>query len=182
MVTDGGGWIVFQRRVDASVDFYRGWEDYKNGFGDLNGNFWLGLEKIHKLASPGRGAILRVDMKHSTYPNSVKYAEYGIFEIHGEHEGYMLKIGSFSGNAGDCLLIHNNCMFTTKDRDNDKGAGNCAQFHFGAWWYNYCHHSNLNGLYPEQGQVGEKYISWWRITGYHGGIIFSEMKLKYSSL
>ena len=182
MATDGGGWIIFQRRVDASIDFYRGWQEYKSGFGYLNGNFWLGLEKLHKLASPGKGAILRVDLKHYLYPNSPKYAEYREFEILSESEGYKLVIGNYSGNAGDCLAIHNNCKFTTKDHDRDNLEGNCAQNFLGAWWYNSCHHSNLNGLYPTDGQRSAKYMSWWKITGYNGGIIFSEMKLKYSSL
>ena len=67
MEKDGGGWIVFQRRIDASVDFYRGWNDYKTGFGDPNGNFWLGLERLHRLASPGKGARLRIDLKYQYY-------------------------------------------------------------------------------------------------------------------
>ena len=181
MVTDGGGWIVFQRRVDASIDFYRGWEEYKNGFGDPNGNFWLGLKKVHKLASPGRGAILRVDMKHFSSPNSVKYAEYSIFEILSESDGYKLKVGGFSGDAGDSLSNHNGLMFSTKDRDQDHSAFNCAVRFNGAWWYNSCHRSNLNALYPVAGQVDNKYMSWYSFASSQGGIIFSEMKLRYLS-
>ena len=179
MVTDGGGWIVFQRRIDASVDFYRGWEEYKNGFGDPNGNFWLGLEKVHKLASPGRGAILRVDMKHVNSPDSVRYAEYSIFEILSESEGYKLKVGGFSGDAGDSLSYHNGRLFSTKDRDHDLDGKNCAAHYSGAWWYNKCHHSNLNGLYPVDGQVDPKYMTWKSLANSFGRIIFSELKLRY---
>ncbi|CAB4021381.1 Hypothetical predicted protein [Paramuricea clavata] len=72
MQTDGGGWTVFQRRQDASVDFYRGWQDYKNSFGDLNGNFWLGLDRIHRLTKSGQN-ILRVDLMDWTNDTAKKY-------------------------------------------------------------------------------------------------------------
>ena len=179
MVTDGGGWIVFQRRVDASVDFYRGWQEYKNGFGDLNGNFWLGLEKLHKLASPGKGAMLRVDMKHFRNPDSVKYAEYRLFEIMDEAAGYRLNVGGYSGDAGDSLLYHVRSMFTTKDRDQDSYPVNCAVPCAGAWWYYKCYLANLNGLYRVNGQNDIKYMSWFPLFNSYGGIIFSEMKLRY---
>ena len=61
MKTDGGGWAVFQRRQDGSEDFYRVWEDYKNGFGNINREFWLSLDKIHRLtvASDGQQNTLQ---------------------------------------------------------------------------------------------------------------------------
>ena len=81
MTTLPGGWTVFQRRVDGSVNFNRNWLEYKEGFGHLNGNFWLGLEKLHQLAPPGKGAKLRVDLKHMDLPGESRYAEYSTFEI-----------------------------------------------------------------------------------------------------
>ena len=94
MTTDGGGWTVFQRRQDASVDFYRGWQDYKNGFGDLDGNFWLGLDKIHRLTKLGEN-ILRVELMDWT--NDTAYAKYESFSVESEFENYKLNVGSYSG-------------------------------------------------------------------------------------
>ena len=181
MVTDGGRWIVFQRRVDASVDFYRGWDEYKNGFGDLNGNFWLGLEKIHKLTSLGKRAILRVDLKHFRAPNKLRYALYNQFKIANESEGYKLTVNGYSGNAGNSLAHHNNRKFSTKDHNNDVYSVNCAHTLNGAWWYYSCAHSNLNGIFPGQNEEKRKYISWTNLYSSWGGITFSEMKFRYSN-
>ncbi|CAB3984479.1 Hypothetical predicted protein, partial [Paramuricea clavata] len=158
MQTDGGGWTVFQRRQDASVDFYRGWQDYKNGFGDLNGNFWLGLDRIHRLTKSGQN-VLRVDLMDWT--NDKAYAKYGSFSVASESDGYRLDLGSFSGNAGDSLTYHNGMKFSTYNRDNDQRAGsNCAVIYQGAWWYKTCHHSNLNGLYLKAGKKSYQGIRW----------------------
>ena len=174
MTTGNGGWIVFQRRVDATVDFYRNWTDYKDGFGDLKGNFWMGLEKLHKLAAPGKGAKLRVDVRGGVSPGEAKYAEYSLFEIRDESDGYRLIIGGYTGNAGDSLTYHNNMKFSTKDRDQDTLLSiNCSKFFKGAWWYASCYSSNLNGLYPINSVNDGRFIVWSFYC------IFSEMKIKY---
>ena len=97
METGSKDWIVIQRRVNASVDFYRNWASYKAGFGDVAGNFWIGLEKMHKLAGPGRGAILRIDIKHRKNPNQAYFARYSAFEIGDESTGYRILIDGYSG-------------------------------------------------------------------------------------
>jgi len=144
MRTDGGGWTVFQRRQDGSVDFYREWNDYKAGFGQLAAEVWLGNGKIHRLTASGPSS-LRVELEDW---NGVKvYAKYGKFNIGDEQAQYRLEVGSYSGTAGDSLAWNNNMAFTTKDRDNDRYSNNCAVRWTGAWWYNRCHYSNLNGQY-----------------------------------
>ena len=88
--TAGGGWLVFQKRLDGSVDFYRGWTEYKSGFGSLTGEFWLGLDKIHRLTSSGRYK-LRVDLDDFT--GNTYYAEYDLFIV----AKYKLSVGSYTG-------------------------------------------------------------------------------------
>ena len=94
MTTGGGGWTVFQRRMDGSVDFYLGWDDYKKGFGNPNGEFWLGLDKIHRLSKSGHN-VLRVDLED--FENETRYAEYLTFAVANETDKYKLTVGNYSG-------------------------------------------------------------------------------------
>ena len=92
--TDGGGWTVFQKRRDGSVDFYRSWDAYKRGFGNLNGEFWLGLDKIHRLTVNGNNK-LRVDLED--HAGNTSFAEYSSFSVASEHSKYQLSLGKYSG-------------------------------------------------------------------------------------
>ena len=87
------GWTVFQKRLDGSVDFYRGWDDYKRGFGNLNGEFWLGLDKIHRLSK--ERSRLHVDLEDTT--GKTAYAEYDFFGVASERSKYKLSLGTYSG-------------------------------------------------------------------------------------
>ncbi|XP_059169200.1 ficolin-1-like [Physella acuta] len=172
-VTDGGGWTIFQRRVSGTVDFYRGWEEYKHGFGDYGiGEFYLGNENIFCLTSKSAHE-LRVDLVY----NATYYVKYSNFQLLNEFQGYRLNVSGYSGNAGDSLTEHNAQMFTTYDRDNDaQGTVNCAETYLGAWWYKACHQSNLNGKWRDV-TYGEG-LNWLTLTGYYENVIFSEMKMR----
>ena len=100
--TAGGGWTVFQKRRDGSVDFFRAWNDYKRGFGNLNGEFWLGLDKIHRLTVSG-GYKLRVDLED--HQGKTAFAEYSSFEMTSERAKYQLSLGSYSGKTRWCAKI-----------------------------------------------------------------------------
>ena len=84
---------MFQKRLDGSVDFYRGWADYKRGFGNLNGEFWLGLDKINRLTKSNNR--LRVDLEDTT--GKTAYAEYDVFAVTSERTKYQLSLGTYSG-------------------------------------------------------------------------------------
>ncbi|KAK0065263.1 BpFREP12.8 [Biomphalaria pfeifferi] len=172
--TDGGGWIIIQRRINGKVDFYRGWKEYRDGFGDYNiGEFYLGNENIFKLTSTGQ-YDLRIDLE---FNNTKYFAQYENFKLLSESERYKLKIGDYSGNAGNDLSYQNNMFFTTFDRDNDINSGlNCAQYCSGAWWYTYCHRSNLNGQWGSTSL--QKGMNWVQLTGYSNSVSFSEMKIR----
>ena len=160
MVTNGGGWVVFQNRFNGSVDFDQDWNSYKRGFGNLSGEFWLGNDNIHRLTTIG-GAVLRIELRDRA--DGLEYAEYRSFMVDGECNKYKLTVGSYSGttqyNALDLRLqmptvqerfIHNGRYFTTKDRDNDVGPGanyNCAVSFGSGWWFGGCVACNLNAPY-----------------------------------
>ncbi|XP_060593468.1 angiopoietin-related protein 7-like [Ruditapes philippinarum] len=155
--TDGGGWIVFQRRLNGEVDFYRNWAEYKNGFGDLNGEFWLGNEHLSLLTANGTHE-LRIELED--FDGNSTYAKYSKFKIYPEEDNYKLEVSGYSGTAWDSLDFHNGMMFSTFDRDNDKNSDNCALGRHGAWWYNSCYHSNLNGKYYNTSRPELDAIRW----------------------
>ena len=92
--TQGRGWTIFQRRIDGSEDFYREWSDYKNGFGNLSGEFWLGLDKIHRLSASGQN-VLRVDLE--SFENEKRYATFETFLLGSESVDYILNIDQYTG-------------------------------------------------------------------------------------
>ncbi|EDO30507.1 predicted protein, partial [Nematostella vectensis] len=173
--TDGGGWTVFQRRQDGSEDFYRGWADYKSGFGNLTGEFWLGLDKIFALTHQTENT-LRVDLMD--WANNTRFAEYEEFAVMGESDLYKLAVGDYTGNAGDSMTYSNGIAFSTKDRDNDpQSSKNCVVLHKGAWWYRNCHSANLNGMYHGGGSYANK-VSWYVWLGHDYSLKRTEMKTR----
>lgn len=174
--TAGGGWTVFQKRLDGSVDFYRGWKEYNNGFGNQNGEFWLGLDKIHRLTISNRYK-LRVDLEDTE--RDIRYAEYDLFAVASESTGYQLILGSYSGTAGNSLTRHRGKAFSTPDRDNDRyWPHNCASLYKGAWWFDDCLDSNLNGPYHGKHQFYSEGIYWYHWQGKDFSAKRTEMKIK----
>ena len=182
METDGGGWTVFQRRESGLLDFYLGWNDYKEGFSYLDHEFWLGLDNIHRLTVAGGTNTLRVDLED--FEDNTAFAEYSTFNIGDSSTEYTLTIAGYSGTAGDSMHnTHengraNNMKFSTKDNDNDAQSSNCATGHTGAWWYNKCHRSNLNGQYLGSGSDSWNGIVWYSWGNSRRSLKFSEMKLR----
>ena len=99
MTTNGKAWTVFQRRLNGSVDFYRDWSSYKNGFGDLHGEFWLGNDNLHRVTVAGN-VSLRVDQED--LEGNIRYTEYATFKVADQIDKYCILIGGYSG-TGDGL-------------------------------------------------------------------------------
>ncbi|XP_071139112.1 fibrinogen-like protein 1 [Mytilus edulis] len=147
METAGGGWTVFQRRLDNSTNFYRGWSTYQNGFGNLQREFWLGNTYINEISSSGK---YKLYIELEDFDGIKKYAEYNLFSVGDAASNYILRVSGYNGSstADDSFSYHNGMEFSTFDNDNDRWKGtNCAILRDGAWWYNICIKSNLNGLY-----------------------------------
>ncbi|XP_029958668.1 tenascin [Salarias fasciatus] len=174
METDGGGWTVFQRRMNGKTDFYRTWSEYRAGFGNLSEEFWLGNELLHDLTSVGP-VSLRVDMQSG---NHTAYAHYSDFAIDSEERQYALTVSGYTGTAGDSMRYHNGRPFSTRDKDPDPLGIHCARAYMGGWWYKNCYKTNLNGLYgTNSDNQGVVWIDW---KGKDSSIPFTEMKFRPS--
>ncbi|KAG0432321.1 hypothetical protein HPB47_020966 [Ixodes persulcatus] len=168
METDGGGWTLIQRRHDGSVEFQREWNDYKHGFGNVAGEFWLGNSHIHRLTAQ-RLYQLRVELED--FEGAQAHALYTSFALGSEKEQYALKLlGAFEGGEAGLrtLCPETVCLHTLPwgsrphDVDNDQWEeGSCARDQQGSWWYNQCGSSSLNGGYLQgPAQLSRQGLHW----------------------
>ena len=161
-LTDGGGWLVIQRRKDGSENFHRTWREYETGFGSLTGEFWFGLNALHCLTSQGQWE-LRIDLKLTN--GTIIYLPYKKFAVGPATEQYPLTISEFTGYTTDPFNLHrsptsyrlalNTMKFSTRDQDNDRWSYNCANpaHHSGiggGWWYNHCAEIYPNSQYKHR--------------------------------
>ena len=158
-------WTVIQNRVDGSVDFNRNWTDYRNGFGDASGEYWLGNEAIHQLTTK---KVFKLKIAVTSWEDSRKFANYETVSLADEANGYQLNLGSYDGDAGNSMLINNGYRFSTYDMDNDaNGDLNHAVRYAGPWWHSDGMQSNLNGLYyPSKENPNHDGVIWLGAFGY----------------
>jgi len=81
------------------------WCDNKVGFGDLNGEYWLGLDKIYRLTSDDN-SMLRVDLED--FERNTAYAEYNKFGAVRENDMYkhvqVLRYFCYLSSGRDCYI------------------------------------------------------------------------------
>ena len=141
----GGGWTVIQRRRDGSIGFkLRDWVEYEDGFGNLTGEFWIGLRSMHCLTSQGNWE-LRIDYQLKNGTKS--YLHYNKFGIGSPEDQYPLNISGFDSigltDPFQVLGSLKGLKFSTRDRDNDLSSNNCGRL-YGGFWYNKCGGLEIN--------------------------------------
>ncbi|XP_033627212.1 ryncolin-1-like [Asterias rubens] len=180
MTTTGGGWIVIQRRLDGSFDFYRDWADYRAGFGNLTGEFWLGNDNLRALTESEGTWQFRAEAED--WNGEKVWSEYGVFRVHGENFALFFDVqtDSRSDNTNELrIFLDNEMSFSTRDRDNDiRADGHCAQRYKGGWWYATCWISNLNGVYYDGPMEAEDGIVLYRWKNSYDTVKKCSMKIR----
>jgi len=125
---------------DGSGGFNRPWAEYKVGFGQPSGNYWLGNDLLSQLTANYRYK-LRFDLQQNSTGNWY-YAEYSWFRVLSEAHDYTLLVTGYSGNARtDRFGSQNGAKFSTIERG--RGSG-CAAELEGGFWYRSCDTCGVN--------------------------------------
>eukprot|EP00079_Xenopus_tropicalis_P010599 XP_002935615.1 PREDICTED: angiopoietin-related protein 5 [Xenopus tropicalis] len=192
----GGGWTVIQKRIDGSVDFQRSWIDYMEGFGDLSGEFWLGLKKTFCILNQKNTSFM-LSIALEAEDGTLAYASYDSFWLEDESNQFIMHVGRYSGTAGDALRgfkkeDNQNAMpFSTFDADNDrcnpsctvngKSINSCSLLNNrSGWWFSQCGLANLNGVHKVTRLVDIAGIHWntWKEDKENVKIKSVSMKIK----
>ncbi|MEE6472910.1 hypothetical protein FKM82_009773 [Ascaphus truei] len=172
----GGGWTVIQKRIDGTIDFQRTWLQYLNGFGDLSGEFWLGLRKTFCILNQKNTSFMLI-IALEAEDGTMAYASYDNFWLEGEATSFIMHIGRYSGTAGDAIRGYkkednqNAMPFSTFDVDNDgchpacsisgNSVNSCSLLNNrSGWWFKQCGVANLNGVHKVTRSVDVSGIHW----------------------
>ncbi|XP_039195022.1 angiopoietin-related protein 3 [Crotalus tigris] len=145
-------WTIIQKRSDGSVDFNQTWESYIDGFGNLDGEFWLGLHKIYSIVDQA-DYILRIELED--WRANRHYIEY-TFKMGGPDRDYALILSRITGNIPNALPEQKEIKFYTNDHGSSiERKLNCSESDTGGWWFNVCEETNLNGRYIRSSSKGK---------------------------
>merc|ERR1712226_1019216 len=161
MDTEGGGWTTIQRRNSGTLNFFQNFETYAEGFGNLGESteFWIGNRLLHEMTSRWNYE-LRIELENAD--GERKQVHYNMFKVDSECNDYSLTLDNFiEHELPDSMYANRNMKFSTFDRDGDLSNDNCAIRHIGAWWYNNCTDSNLNGMFLPAGTPVDSSIHWY---------------------
>ncbi|KAJ3648710.1 hypothetical protein Zmor_020490 [Zophobas morio] len=143
----GGGWTYILNRFDGSQSFGFDLEEYKKGFGNLSGEFWLGLDNIHYLTGYKNNELL---VELEDWKNRSMFAHYGRFSVGSEDEDYVMTAKEYSGTATNGMIYSDNMKFSTKTKDRDlMPSENCAEYLDASWWFRDCTRCLLTGKYSK---------------------------------
>uniref|UniRef100_A0A182SKF1 Fibrinogen C-terminal domain-containing protein n=1 Tax=Anopheles maculatus TaxID=74869 RepID=A0A182SKF1_9DIPT len=172
-----GAYTVIQNRQDGSTDFYRGYSDYRSGFGTFDGgDYWLGLDRIHNITTSGDYELF---IQLEDFEKNVTYARYENFAIGAGNDFYPItKMNGYNGSAGDSYGSVVGVLFSAYDLDLDNSESNCAVSNRGAGWYTDCGLSNLNGLYLKGLSGGTTGMFWETFRGAYYSLKTSRMMVK----
>ncbi|XP_063915356.1 angiopoietin-related protein 2-like isoform X1 [Zophobas morio] len=182
METLRGGWTYVLNRYNGSQKFDLPWHYYKHGFGNINGDFWLGLDSLHYLTGDQNNELF---VELEDWNSDKAYALYDSFEVGDEDEGYMLKkLGGYQGSAGDSFSDSLGSKFSTLDHNRDPQTFECVFKKNAGWWFRNCSESLLTGEYYEESEMFEKRdgIYWTTFRGKNYYLKHAKMMIRPAPL
>ncbi|XP_067944990.1 angiopoietin-related protein 2-like [Watersipora subatra] len=136
------GWTVIQRRLDGTVNFYRGWNEYVDGFGEINGEYSIVLaagQRIETFIKQGKGGLeglyyltrknRKLNIYMEAHDGEFRTANYSTFYVDDASDDYRSHIAGYTGDAGDSFTLHNNRKFETYDHK----TSHCPVTYQGFW-------------------------------------------------
>ena len=151
--TDGGGWIIYQRRLDGAVNFARNWSDYKIGFGTIGDDtdeMWMGHEKLLQIQQAYGRIELEFRIEATSFDGDLCWATCYPFKMRPETDSYSITWNTITNtsHAGFAIFLdwHKDVKFSAPDRYTCDPI--CFTILTGAWWFHStCASVYLNGKY-----------------------------------